>query len=63
MLSRRATAALVGVITCVWVANVAAGIFIVDYDPSGVNLIFGAVVSGLLVYRNTNNGERNGNGR
>lgn len=51
MLSRRATAALVGVITSVWVANVAAGIAITDYDPSGVNLIFGAVVSGLIVYR------------
>ncbi len=59
MLSRRATAALVGVITCVWVANVIAGIAVPDYDPSGVNLIFGAVVSGLIVYRQ-NGSERNG---
>lgn len=60
MLSSRATTAVVAVVTAMWVVNVVAGIAVAEYDPSGVNLIFGAVVSGVLVYRQSGNGSRPG---
>lgn len=49
MLSDRLRAAVIAVVTIVWAANFAAGVFVVDYKPSeAINGVFLAIVGGLF---------------
>jgi hypothetical protein len=64
MLPRPLLYGIVIAVTLVWVASAIADIISTNYDAQGVNLLFGAIVGGLVgLVRDSHKNGKNGNGK